>query len=315
MRTLLESRWKIQSVSLLSLTHTRPHAQTQARPIERPGPLRASAETKNSNFGGGHSSSRTPNLAQFLKFARIIMSTQPLYEEYTGGDSPSSEIDLECVSAESEAKKFKYASLSTVAYYPSKGPNHVAEHVYELNDNFNRRREHWKECVLDANCKDPDLPDALAKAELKDCLSTIWLQDADKDWGTERYFEALKALKDGISTQVQVPDFMWERQQQDAADHAFLDEGLANSPELAQLYQVDAYVEHAVKRLRAVNFVLSKIGAENLRGLHDNSLYKLLKKHLTSICPDPREALLDKVAMFHWYIRTDFDSLTLLPMI
>lgn len=198
--------------------------------------------------------------------------------------------------------------------YPNKGKSHTIEHVYDLSDE-NLRKIHWQDCVL-AVPGDPELAASCASGEQLDCLSTVTLCWSGKDWGTENTEAQLRALREGQSAQVMDDRFRWEA----LAEINELEEGLQLSSvrkhELEAAYSVRPYRLEAFRRLRGVENVLSRIPPHQLRPIIDSDpYYALVLEKLRRLTKDPRDKLVEKVALYHWFLKSNLAYPTRVPMV
>ncbi len=193
------------------------------------------------------------------------------------------------------------------------GP-HVLEHVHSLSGNLENRIEHWNQCLLQI----PDKPLAMrcAKAEKSDCLSTVYLAFAEIDWTDCPLRDSIVAEQNGVSTQMPVPDYVWERQTEEEFLKNLLYDKLDRSLDLHTLYRSSQdYAEAALKRMKAVEHVVSRADTPTASVLiKTNGLFKLLRQALLRQCPDPRDELVNKVALYHWILKSDLSAIEPLPM-
>ena len=214
-------------------------------------------------------------------------------------------IDMEASSKVDENDSKPYTNESV---YANKSSNHTIEHVYSLGHE-RLRTIHWRECVLSS----PDntneiLIEACVKAEQRDCLSTVFLATSTKDWGTTQTEAQLKALKEDQAAQVMDDEYNWElKAEENFLDSTLLSELRKNRKDgLQGLMEITCYKNEAHRRLRAVVAVLSGISdAERDRIINNDLCYELILAKLRLFCNDPREELLQDVALFHWVLRSN----------
>jgi len=198
--------------------------------------------------------------------------------------------------------------------YPNKGANHTIEHVYNL-DSETLRRIHWKECVLTNDSE--SLAKALASAELRDSLSTVPLAWTGRDYGTGMTETQLEALKEGIATQpMPREDYHWEQEMGEDELCELLIADLSPDDDLKRLYRVECYYEEAKRRLLAVNHVIARIPEEDQRKIRScDVLYRMLEQKLVEQTHDPRGPVLERVSLYHWFMKTDLAKSPRLPMV
>ena len=223
----------------------------------------------------------------------------------TKGTPPTVDSGCEAVS---DDELIKDEDFQGGIAYPSKGPNHTIEHVYSLHNNTLLRSVHWAECVLKSSSSKPynRLPSDLAEAELMDCLKTVSLGWAGKEWGTSMTEDQLEALKQGQSAQVMDEVYRWELLSEENELDSVLMTDLPKGGFLEKIYQVPGYLKEARSRLRAVNYVTSRIPEEEQRRLKkEDHIFRLLELKLKEAADDPRPELVSRVAMYHWFFKTN----------
>lgn len=198
--------------------------------------------------------------------------------------------------------------------YACKGNDHTIEHVYDMGRR-DLRIKHWAECVLKSSSP-PKLASDLADAELKDCLSTVALGWAAKEWGTVTTEDQLKALKEGQSAQIMDEVYRWEALAEDNELEELLKDQIPAKSSLEKLYKIRGYVREAKNRLKAVNHIVSRIpeGDRDKIKKYD-SVYKLMACRLEEMTDDPRSKLVSQVALYHWFLKTDLVSPPSVPLI
>lgn len=226
----------------------------------------------------------------------------------------SREADFDSDPEESKSPTMSQEYSGGNLIYPNKGPNHTIEHVYSL-DSETLRRIHWKECVLSNGSE--SLAKALASAELRDSLSTVPLAFAGRDYGTGMTEAQLEALKEGIATQpMPTEDYHWE---QEMGDEELLDLLHADIPpddDLKKLYRIEGYRQEAKRRLHAVNHVIARIPEKDQKKIRScDILYKMLEEKVAEQARDPRGPVLERVSLYHWFMKTDLAKNPRLPMI
>ena len=197
--------------------------------------------------------------------------------------------------------------------YANKGKNHTIEHVYFSLLRSDLRTIHWRECVLSSPAE--ELVEACVVAEKKDCLSTVFLATSDKDWGTITTEAQLAALKAGQSAQVMDDAYIMERMGEDNdLERSLLSE--LDKDELQIVLENRAYRNEAMRRLRAVEMVISGIPPEERTKIMDNDLcFQLLFDKIRGISDDPRRKLVEKVTLFHWVLRANPSEARRFPLV
>ncbi len=196
--------------------------------------------------------------------------------------------------------------------YANKGADHTIEHVYSLH-NLELRKLHWKECVLSSPAD--ELVEACASAEQRDCLSSVTLCWAGKDWGTTMTQDQLEALKEGQSAQVMDQIYRWELEAEEHSLEQTLMSGLGRGA-FQKLYGVYAYRKEAFRRLKAVENIVGRIPEEDkVRICRNDVFFKLVSAKLKAMTDDPREELVEKVALYHWVLKNDLFTQTPLPLV
>jgi len=203
-------------------------------------------------------------------------------------------------------------AFNSATMYANKGRYHTIEHVY------NRyvkpyRVAHYKDCILD--CGTEAEATLLAEAEAQDCLSTVSLSLICKSWGTRMTERQLEALDEGQGTQVQENEgYQWELDCSDEEARQLLHHLLREN--LEKLYNRKDYREEAVRRLSAVLYVVDRIPRDEQKRIMDRDvLYKLMLAKLISDTGDSRTKLLKKVALFHWFMKTDLSGRLFVPFL
>ena len=85
---------------------------------------------------------------------------------------------------------------------------------------------------------------------------------------------------------------------------------------MKKLYQVPSYYREACRRLRGVNYVIQRISEKDQQAIKSSDvLYKLLESKLRKDTGDPRPLLLERVALYHWVLKTDLFSCVSLPFV
>lgn len=201
--------------------------------------------------------------------------------------------------------------------YANKGENHCIEHVYSLHRR-DLRELHWKECVL-SSCSD-DLARSLATAEATDCLSTVTLAWAGKDWGTSVTEKQLAALKEGQSAQVMDEEYRWmAMDNQNNLDELLKSEIKDKDKDFAdlqKLYNIECYVREARRRLQAVNCIVDRISDEDQKKIKENDvMFGLMKSKLEQETGEKRPKLFEKVVLYHWFLKTNLFTSPVLPMV
>lgn len=189
-----------------------------------------------------------------------------------------------------------------VPSYSNAGKEHTIEHVYDLSLK-SLRVKHWKECLgFEA------LAEQCAEGELLDCLSTVTLAWAGKDYGTETTEEQLRALRLDLPGQVPDDRYCWEITADKHCVDGLLDVDLLKKTQspLEACYRSKQYLYEAGRRVRAVDYVSSKIPAEKRRELLNSDPYvQLVFDKLSTEVQDPRRELLESVAIYHWFLKSD----------
>jgi len=193
---------------------------------------------------------------------------------------------------------------------------HVLEHVADQLRKISEphRKNHWQHCILKSKSK--RLAGILAKQELRDCLSTVSLTCSELEWSDDPTAESLKALKDGISTQLPFPEIVWERKsEQNYLENCLTHQVLAHQ-EFGKLYKVDQYLKAAVGRFKAVKQIINNHDKAELEVLTEkNHLFELFLDTFRTKFPDPREDILEKVAVYHWLIKANLRELEAFPLV
>ena len=242
----------------------------------------------------------------------VVFEKEEIVEEikdYSNNDD-ADDVAVEDRDDEEDKKVGDYKNLIA---YANHSKEHTVEHVYYSLDCPNLRTKHWKKCVLasPSNAK----VEACVAAEQRDCLSTVTLAWADKDWGTTQTEAQLKALQDGQAAQVMDEEFMWEKKGEDHELEGTLLKEL-HKDELQVLYEVAGYRNEAMRRLQAVEYINSKIAEEDrVKIMASNPHYLLLVDKIRSLTDDPRRKLVEKVALYHFFIRTDLCQEQRMPLV
>lgn len=199
--------------------------------------------------------------------------------------------------------------------YACKGKEHTIEHVYNMSQK-DLRIKHWSECVLKSSSP-PSLSNDLADAELRDCLHTVALGWAGKEWGTTSTEEQLQALKDGQPSQVMGDQvYRWEDLAEDNELEELLKDEIPAKSSLEKLYKIKGYVREAKNRLKAVNHVVSRIPEGDREKIKKyDAVFKLMACRLEEMTEDPRSKLVSQVALYHWFLKTDLVSPPSLPLV
>jgi hypothetical protein len=214
---------------------------------------------------------------------------------------------------ESPAVRPEYSSGKL--FYPNKGPNHTIEHVYDL-DCQHLRQIHWQECVLSNGSE--SLAKALASAEQRDCLSTVFLAFTNRDYGTGLTEAQLDAQKLGLSCQPMPREMVhWEEEMGNEELGQLIWPDLSESEEdLRKLYEIDWYYEEAKRRAHAVNHIISRIPEKDQKKIRTyDVLYRMLEDKLAEQTHEPRVRVLERVALFHWFLKTDLTKNFRIPLI
>ena len=153
--------------------------------------------------------------------------------------------------------------------YASKGRDHTIEHVQPLGtvSCLQLRKKHWEKCVL----LQPSLgrAQACALGEVRDCLSTVWLATAEKNWGTENTEEQMALLRRGVHTQLMgMPTYWEDREDEEAELQTELQDNLEGN--LKQVYNNLGYLSEAKRRLKAVNFIVDRMSKETSEALEND---------------------------------------------
>ena len=247
----------------------------------------------------------------------VVFEKEEIVEEIKGY---SNNVDIDADDADDvdedgregteDEKDGDYQNLIT---YANKSKDHTVEHVYYSLNNSGLRTTHWKKCVLasPSNVK----VEACVEAEQRDCLSTVTLAWADKDWGTTQTEAQLKALREGQSAQVMGEEFIWEkRAEENDLEGTLLKE--LDKDEMQILYEVEGYRNEAMRRLQAVEYINSKIPNEDkVKIMASDPHYLLLVNKIQTLINDPRRKLVEKVALYHYYIRTDLCREEPMPLV
>jgi len=199
------------------------------------------------------------------------------------------------------------------AIYACKSSKHTIEHVYNLNRQ-DLREIHWKECVL--GTAPEGLAQTLASAEVCDCLSTVSLTWAGKGWGTTLTEAQLRALEEGQSAQVMDDVYQWETLGEENELDDLLTGNLRAEDDLKKLYEISCYRKEARNRLRAVRHIVDRIPEADQSLIKRNDvLYKLMESKLRDETKEQRTDLLEKVSLYHWFLKTDLTNLTRIPLV
>lgn len=199
-------------------------------------------------------------------------------------------------SNESDAKNQNYSDS-----------NHVAEHVSELKNNFFMRKEHWKECILKTQLD--ELADLCAQGELTDCLSTVNLTCATIPWLHTQTYDTREALKQGISSQLPIPENIWGKMAEEQHLESLLTNDIERHHPLEKTYQVSKYSTAALSRLKAVHLIAGHFTPADKQELKKvNPLFKLVIEKITNLTNDPRAEMIETVALYHWFLKTDLTN-------
>ena len=185
---------------------------------------------------------------------------------------------------------------------------------------FECRTEHWKNCILPLQYPQAKraalekLAQALAQVERRDVLSTV-----DLVRGFSARAKSRKMLASTMSGQL--PEDSDEEAEYRTVSH-YLDPKDPTrdldlrkndywSNQLRQLYSVDSYQTEAEQRFKAVMRVTDYLytSAPTERTLMLESFaFRTTLASLQNICEDPREDLVNRVAVYHVMLRTSFDD-------
>ena len=230
--------------------------------------------------------------------------------------------------------------------YCNAGLSHVIDHVCELSADFlEERKQHWLECLLKPWIDDlpsdevpgvfepateehlADCAKLMAEAEKEDLLSGVSLSYCARSYGTSltraraRYLEAKQDLK-YHKMMDPANEHRWETEYLEALfDEACSLQVFKISPNhplkegFEMLYAFPAYVEEARRRFLATHHVWT-VGNFNHLDLTKNLYFGLAKHALQDKQKDPRgRMLVDKVAAFHTFMKTDLLNLFLCPLV
>ena len=185
---------------------------------------------------------------------------------------------------------------------------------------FECRTEHWKNCILPLQYPQAKraalekLAQALAQVERRDVLSTV-----DLVRGFSARAKSRKMLASTMSGQL--PEDSDEEAEYRTVSH-YLDPKDPTrdldlrkndywSNQLRQLYSVDCYQTEAEQRFKAVmrvtDYLYTSAPTERTLMLESFAFRNTLAS-LQNICEDPREDLVNRVAVYHVMLRTSFDD-------
>ena len=86
--------------------------------------------------------------------------------------------------------------------------------------------------------------------------------------------------------------------------------------ELQILYEVQGYRNEAMRRLQAVEYINSKIPNEDkVKIMASDPHYLLLVNKIQTLTDDPRRKLVEKVALYHYFVRTDLCREERMPLV
>ena len=239
----------------------------------------------------------------------VVFEKEEIVETIKSSTCYSNDDDDDGSNSEDE----KIRDYQNVIAYANKSKQHTVEHVYYSLNDASLRTKHWKKCVLASPSNDK--VEACVEAEQRDCLSTVTLAWADKDWGTAQTEAQLKALQEGQAAQVMDEEFMWEKKGEEHQLESMLLKEL-HKDELQILYEVEGYRNEAMRRLQAVEYINSKIPDEDkAKIVASDPHYLLLVDKIRALVGDPRRKLVEKVALYHYFIKTDLCQELRMPLV
>lgn len=261
--------------------------------------------------------SETDEMSKRTHSSASIETAGPSSSTRPRGPPPNTPTDISSRSPETvyiEAEDDDAAPHVEIITLPDCHHTHWGDLRYYQSP-FECRSQHWKNCILPHQYPQAKpaalekMAQELAQVESQDILSTV-----DLFKGMSAKAKSRKMLANTMSGQL--PEDSDEEAEGRTVSH-YLDpknpgrELDSWNNQLRQLYNIDCYQVVAEQRFKAVmrvtDYLYTSAPTERSLMLESFAFRKTLAS-LQKICQDPREDLVNRVAVYHTMLRTSFDD-------